>query len=130
MHFVTHGGFRKVDRSVGGNVAIVGEAQTAVVDDRQRGAVGLIGQLADGSVGRDLVKSHAANAHDQIAVAVKTHAERRTADMGKDRVTLVVRRFKADDVAMARAAIEIVVFVKDDVFWALDVAKTDDLDAR
>ena len=77
------------------------------------------------AVRRDLIKPHAADADDQVAVAVEGQAERMAADMGEDLVPRVVRREEADDVAMARAAIEVVVAVEDDVLRPFDLPKPD-----
>ena len=48
--------------------------------------------------------------------------------MRKDLRTLVIGSEEANDVAMARAAIEIVIAVENDVFRALDLAKPYDFD--
>ena len=56
---------------------------------------------------------------------IKRHAERRAADVRKDLHALVVGREKADDVAVARAAVQIVVAVEDHVFGAFDAAEPD-----
>ena len=54
--------------------------------------------------------------------------ERMAADMREDFRALVIGSEEADDVAMPRAAIEIVIAVEDDVFRPFDLAKPDDFD--
>ena len=101
-----------------------------IVDDREQAAVGLVGELVDRLVGATRIEAHAADADEEIAVAVERHAERMAADMGEDLVALVVGPEEAHDVAVAGAAIEIVVAIEDDVLRALDLAEPDDLDRR
>ena len=48
--------------------------------------------------------------------------------MGIDLMRLVVGRGKADDIAVACAAIEVIVVVEDDILGGFDIGKADDLD--
>ena len=91
MHLETDGRLAEEDAPVGRDVEIVGEPQPGIVDDREQGAVGLVGELAELAVGRDLVEPHAADADVEIAVAVEGEPERLAADMGEDFVPRVVR---------------------------------------
>ena len=125
VHFVADGGFGEEDAAVVGDVEIVGEPQPAVVVDRIEAAVGLVGDLLDLALGRDAIEPHAADADIEIVLAVERHAERLAADMGEHLHLLVVGRQEAHDVAVARAGIEIVVAVEDDVFRRLDAAEPD-----
>ena len=128
VHFVAHGGFREEDAAVVGDVEIVGQPQPAVVVDRIEAAVGLVGDLLDLALGRDAIEPHAADADIEIVVAVEGHAERLAADMGEDFHLRVVGRLETHDVAVARAGIEIVVAVEDDVLRRLDAAEPDQRD--
>jgi hypothetical protein len=65
---------------------------------------------------------------DGTAISIEGHAERPAADMRVDRAFAIVRCEEADDFAPARAAIDIVVRVENDVFRTVDFAKADDLD--
>ena len=67
---------------------------------------------------------------DQIAGAVEGQAERKAADMGEHFRAPVVGREEADDLAMARAAIEVVVAVEDDVLRPFQLAEADMLGLR
>ena len=125
MHFVADGRFREEDAAVVGDVEIVGQPQAAVVVDRIKAAVGLVGDLLDLALGRDAIEAHAADADIEIVVAVEGHAERLAADMGEDLHLLVVGRQETHDVAVARARVEVVVAVEDDVFRRLDAAEAD-----
>ncbi len=125
VHFVADGGFGEEDAAVVGDVEIVGEPQPAVVVDRIKAAVGLVGDLLDLALGRDAIEPHAADADIEIVLAVERHAERLAADMGEHLHLLIVGRQEAHDVAVARAGIEIVVAVEDDVFRRLDAAEPD-----
>ena len=130
VHFVANGGLREEDAAVVGDVEVVGEPQAAVVVDRIEAAVGLVCDLLDLAVGRDAIEPHAADADIEIVVAIEGHAERLAADMGEDLHLLVVGRQEADDVAVARARIEIVVAIEDDVFRRLDAAEADQRSRR
>jgi len=59
---------------------------------------------------------------------VEGHAERVAADMREHFRALMIGAEEAHDVAMARAAIEIVVAIEDDVLRPFDLAEADDLD--
>src|SRR5712675_331865 len=125
VHFVSNGGFGEEDASVVGNVEIVGEPQPAVVVDGIKAAVGLIRHLLDLSIRRDAVEAHTADADVEIVGAIERHAERLAADMGEYLHLLVVGRQEADDVAVARTGIEIVVAIENDVFRRFDAAEAD-----
>ncbi len=47
MHLVADRRLAEEDASVGRDVEIVGEPQSRIVDDREPGAVGLVGELLD-----------------------------------------------------------------------------------
>ena len=59
---------------------------------------------------------------------VECHTERLAADMGENFHFLVVGREEADNVAMARTGVEIVVAVEDHVFRRLDASEADQRD--
>ena len=128
MHFVADGGLGEEDAAVVGDVEVVGQPQPAVVVDRVEAAVGFVRYLLDLARRGDAVEPHAADADIEIVVAVERHAERLAADMGEDLHLLVVGRHETDDVAVARAGIEIVVAVENDVFRRLDAADADQRD--
>jgi hypothetical protein len=73
------------DLAVGRDVEVVGHAQAGVIIQLVPGAVGLVGDLEDTTVGRDAVDAHAGDRDDQILVAIELHAERPAADMGTRR---------------------------------------------
>ena len=125
MHFVADGRLGEEDTSVVGDVEVVGQPQPAVVIDRVEAAVGLVRHLLDLALRRNAVEAHPADADIEIVAAIEGHAERLTADMGEDLHVLVVWREKANDVAVARARIKIVVAIEDDVFRGLDAADAD-----
>ncbi len=102
--------------------------QAAVVVDRTHAAVGFVGRLFHGAVRLDAIEPHAADADVEIVLAIEGHAERLAADMGEHLHLLIVGREKADDVAVTRTRIEVVVAVEDDVLRCLDAAKADQLD--
>ena len=62
---------------------------------------------------------------EQVAVAVEGKPQREAADMGEDLRDLVVGREEADDLAVARAAIEMIVAVEDDVLGPFQFAEAD-----
>ena len=125
---VADGRLAEIDAPVRRDVEIVGEPQAGIVDHREPAAVRLVRELRHRLVGRDRIEAHAADADEQIALAVEGHAERMAADMGKDLMARVVGAEEADDVAVAGAAIEVVVAVENDVLGPFDLAKADDLD--
>ena len=125
VHFVADGRLGEENPTVIGDVEIVGEPKAAVVVDRVEAAVGLVCDLLDLALGRDAIESHPADADIEIVVAVERHAERLAADMREDLHLLVVGRHETHDVAVARARVEIVVAVEDDVFRRLDAADAD-----
>ena len=126
--FVADGRLAEIDAPVRRDVDIVGESETGIVDHREPAPVRLVRQLRHRLVGRDRIEPHAADADEQVALAVKGHAKRVTADMSKDLVARMIGAEEADDVAVAGAAIEIVVAVQNDVLGPFDLAKSDHLD--
>ena len=115
MHFITYRGFREKDSPIGRNVQVVGQSQTAVVNNRIQRAIGFIGQLFNLALRGHAVQAHAADANNQIIVRIEGHAQGLTAYVRIDLHFLVVRRKEPHDVAMARTTVEVVVVVKDHI---------------
>ena len=63
----------------------------------------------------------------ETVILVEGHAERPAADMGEDFMPGVVGREEADDVALPRAGVDVVVRVENDVFGSVDLAQANDL---
>ena len=125
MGVVARGRVGEEDSAVGRDVAVVGIAQPRIVDDRRPGAVGLGREFRHFACLRDRIEPHGADAAQQIAGAVEGEAKRKAADMGEDFRALIVGREEADDLAMARAAIEMIVAVQDDVLGPFQLAEAD-----
>ena len=128
VHLVAHRRLGEEDPAVIGDIEVVGEPETAVVVDGIDAAVGLVGRLFDLAVRGDAIEPHAADANIEVVLAIEGHAERLAADMGVHLHLLVIGRKEADDVAVARSRIEIVVAVEDDVLRRLDAAEPDQRD--
>jgi hypothetical protein len=62
----------------------------------------------------------------EAALPVERRTERTPADMGVDFPLAVVRREKADDLAVPNAAIEMAVLVENDILGTVDLAEADD----
>ena len=117
----------EIDFAVRGDIEIVGEPHAGIVDDRQRRAIGLRRQLLDVAQLVDAIEAHAGDADEETVILVEGHAERPAADMGEDFVSSVIGSEKADDVALPRAGVDVVVPVENDVFGSVDLAQTNDL---
>ena len=120
----------EIDRSVRGDIKIVGHPDRRVVLDADEAALGLIGQQFDFAVQSHAHQAHAGDAGDDALFRVKREPERPPADVGENADFLVIRRRKPHDVSVARAAIEVVVGVERDVLRAVDLARADQLGAR
>ena len=128
VHFIAHGGFRKVDATVVSDVQVISQAQAAVVVDGRIAAIGLVGHLFDLALGRDPVQAHAANADIKVVMPIKRHAQRRATNVGVDFHAFVIGRKKPDDVAVTRTGIEVVVPVQNHILRAFNSAQPNHLD--
>ena len=78
-------------------------------------------------LGPHAVDAHSADADDQVFVLVELHAERTAADMGEHLALLETLAGEADDVAVARRAVETILAIEDDVFGTFDLIEADRL---
>ena len=125
MGLETNRRLREENAAVVADVQVVGQAQPAVVIDRRITAVGFVGDLLDLALGCHAVQTHATHADVQVLMAVQRQAQRNAADMGKYFHALIVRCKEPDDVTVARARVEVVVPIQDDVFRAFDATQAD-----
>ena len=122
VHLVADRGFGEKDEAVVGDVQVVGQPQPAVIVDGVEAAVRFIRRFLDLAIRSDAVEPHAADADIEIVLTVERHPQRLAADMGEHFHPLVVRREKADDVAMARAGVKIVVAIENHILGRLDAS--------
>ena len=121
MHFVPRGGFGKENSAVWRNIKVVGQPQATVINNRRQAAIGLIGNEGNDTVFGNAIKTHPANAHIKSFVLIEGKPQSLPANTGKDFPFGIIGRKKADDFPMTRSAIQIVVFIKDDILWSLNL---------
>jgi len=79
------------------------------------------------SLRRYSVQAHATHTDIEVKIAIKRHAQRRSANMGKHFHLLVIWREKTNDVAMTRTSVQMVVAVQDHVLRAFDPTQANEL---
>src|SRR5271154_4295904 len=105
-HLIARRAVAEVDLAVRRDIEIVGHTEARIVVELVPGAVRLVGDLEDLAVGPDSIDAHAGDAYDEVLLPVELHAERSTADMCEHFALLEVGAGKADDVAVASAAVD------------------------
>ena len=126
MGIVARGGVGEVDLAVGCDVEVVGIAQPGVVDDGGVGAVRFRPRAASPRPAGEIeIEAHGADAGEDVAVPVDGKAQGKAAGVGEDLGAFVVGREEADDLAVARATIEMVVAVQHHVLRAFEFAEAD-----
>ena len=120
MHLVTDSCLGEKDPAVIGDVEIICQPQPAVVVHRIEAAVGFVGCLLDLAIRRDAIQAHAAYAAIEVVLSIEGHSQRLAADVRIDLHRLIVRREEANDVAMPRSGIQVVVSIEDDILRRFD----------
>ncbi len=122
---VSNGRLAEEDTPIGRKIHIVCEPHPAVVNNREPAPIGFVGKLHDGSIRQHFVKSHAADAGKQGALAVKVQTKRLAAHVSEYLVRFIVGRKKSENIAMTATAVKIIRPIECQVFRPVDLVQSD-----
>src|SRR5579872_6841247 len=123
LDIIAFGRVGEVDRTVGGDIEIIGHADGRVVLDGEPATLGLIGQELGFPKLVDTYETHTRHTDDDAPFQIKGHAQGPPADLRESFDTRIVGRRQANETPIARSTIKIVIPVENHVLRAVDHAR-------